>query len=224
MRVSELCIYPVKSCAGVSLSSASIEQKGLAGDRRAMIVDGSGNFLSQRSHPEMTGIKAQWLGENLVLDIKGKIVEVSRSENRLPVTVWRDQVNAQLADPNSQAIISEYLGQSARLVFMDDISNRSSNPDWAKTDVSFADGYPYLIANTASLHAFNTLMEHSVSMKQFRPNIVIDHDTSWAEDSWQSIRVGDIVFDLVKPCSRCEMTNLDPDSGKKKRATMLRGR
>ena len=180
-----------------------------------MIVDESGNFLSQRSNPEMTGIKAQWLGENLVLDIESKIIEVSRSENRLPVTVWRDQVNAQLADPNSQAVISDYLGQPARLVFMDDISKRSSNPDWANTDVSFADGYPFLIANTASLHALNSHMDYSVSMQRFRPNIVIDHDTPWAEDSWQSIRVGDIVFDLVKPSSRCEMTNLDPESGEK---------
>ena len=216
MHVASLHIYPIKSTRGVTVSSAPMQVRGLAGDRRAMIVDAQGKFLTQRSHGRLAQIKAHWLNDHIIIDIGGSVFEASRSESRMPVTVWRDTLEATIADADSNARLTTFLGEPVCLVFMDDHSERHSNPDWGKSDVSFADGYPVLITNPASLEAMNSQLDAPVPMVRFRPNIVIDHDIAWAEDGWKSLQIGGVILDLVKPCTRCEMTNLDPETGEQR--------
>ena len=50
-------------------------------------------------------------------------------------------------------------------------------------------------------------------MGRFRPNLVISGCEPFAEDSWRRIRIGTVAFDVVKPCSRCVFTTVDPDTG-----------
>jgi len=213
VKVAGLHIYPVKSCAGVPLQNATVKVRGLAGDRRAMIIDGNNRFITLRSHNKLAKIKPAIQEDRLRLDINGQSIEPHASDKRTNCVVWKSTVDAVIADPDTNTMISDFLDQSVRLVFMDDQSQRSSNPEWAQSDVSFADGYPYLITNTASLNDLNNYLPDPITMARFRPNIVLDHLIPWAEDGWKTIKIGNVIFDLVKPCTRCEVTNLDPLTG-----------
>ncbi|MGB0907479.1 MAG: MOSC domain-containing protein [Maricaulaceae bacterium] len=213
MQISQLKIYPVKSCQGLSINTAEVRPRGLAGDRRAMVVDSSGTFLSLRSHPKMALIHTRLSGGELTLDMGGKTIPVTLTPRRETVTVWRDQVDARLADDTVNAALSDFLGEELRLAVMDDQSQRPIEADWASGQVSLADAYPILITNTASLAALSGTAGRDLSMDQFRPNIVLDTDQPWGEDGWRSLCIGEIIFDFIKPCTRCVVTTLDTKTG-----------
>jgi uncharacterized protein len=81
----------------------------------------------------------------------------------------------------------------------------------------FADGYPLLVTNIASLADLNQRMQrnaiNAMSMNRFRPNIVIDGLPAWDEDHIETITIGEVELKLVKPCVRCEVTTTDQASG-----------
>ncbi len=222
MRISGLHIYPIKSCCGVTLNSADVKLRGLAYDRRMMIVGSDGVFLSQRTHPKMAQIIPILNGDKYSFLIDGQTVEISWSTDRLLSTVWRSQVDARIASEGVNAVISAFLGEPVQLIKMDGDSHRTSNPDWADTPVSFADGYPVLITTTASLDALNQNLSMSVPMARFRPNIVIENELAWDEDRWKQVQIGDIIFDIVKPCTRCVMTTLNPETGDSEGDALMR--
>ncbi len=214
MIVSELYIHPVKSCRGIAVSSANVEARGLQYDRRAMIVRPDGTFLTQREYGKMAQICPAIENDgSLSLEIGGRSYPVCFTDQRLDVRIWKSELSAIVAKDDINTVLSDFLGAPARLVYMDDHSVRRVNPDWGNSPVSFADGYPILIANSASLSALSDVAGIPLEMQQFRPNIVIHSDQPWAEDGWASVKIGDIIFDLVKPCTRCVMTTLDPISG-----------
>jgi len=114
-----------------------------------------------------------------------------------------------------------------RLVYMDAVAHRPTNPEWAEGhETSFSDGYPVLVTNTASLAAINEHIKQAgyspVGMDRFRPNVVIDADTPWAEDEWNSLQIGEVTLDLVKPCTRCIVTTLDPLTGERRPEPVLK--
>jgi uncharacterized protein YcbX len=135
------------------------------------------------------------------------------------VTVWRFQGSAAWAGDEADAWLSRALEQPSRLAHMDDTSVRAVNPEYGRTEdrVSFADGYPLLLATTASLDALNLAIAQmggeGVPMTRFRPNVVIEGTEPWAEDGWKRVRIGDQEFRVVKPCDRCIMTTIDPERG-----------
>lgn len=213
MKIAELRLYPIKSCRGLSVNNATIEARGFAGDRRAMIVRPDGAALTQRSHPAMAQILVA-LGDPLRLSFAGETVEAAFTETRQSVEVWGDQVSACVADAPVNAALSDFLGEPVQLVIMDDHSDRPTDPAFGpQSQVSFADGYPYLIATTGSLAALQESAGDAMPMDRFRPNIVIETDAPWLEDDWTQLDIGGVVFDLVKPCTRCVMTTLDQETG-----------
>lgn len=213
MLVSDLIIYPVKSCRGLALSSADARARGLQNDRRAMIVDQNGRFLSQRTHSRMAQIIPD-MEDGLHLKIRDKPYRATLTETRRNVSVWRSDVSARMADNDINAALSNFLGQPVTLVMMDADSQRETDPTYAENhEVSFADGFPYLITATASLAALSKTAGEDLSMARFRPNIVIETDEAWAEDDWNTLNIGGITFDIVKPCTRCVMTTLNPKTG-----------
>ena len=230
MRVKSLHIYPVKSGQGIKLQSAELRPRGLAGDRRFMIVDEDGTFITQRQIPKLACLKTGLTRKGLCLSWPGiNDIEVGLpSSVRRDVVVWRSTVSAAIAAPRVNDALSAWLGKSVSLVFMDEASVRTANEKWTSgpSPVSFADGYPLLITTTASLAALNQHVIEggalAVPMTRFRPNIVIDCDTPWAEDNWKQIKIGGVVIDLVKPCTRCIMTTLDQSSGEKQGREPLR--
>jgi uncharacterized protein len=222
MHVSDLFIYPLKSARGIALSSSAVSVFGLVGDRRAMIVDPSGHFITQRELQLLARVEVQPWPTFLRFRMHGSAdidVPPPSPDRRMDVTVWKSIVNAAVADDQTNHALSDLLGREVRLVFFDDAARRNANAEWAgdSTQLAFADGYQILVTTTGSLKALNANLaahgEGSVSMDRFRPNIVIDCDDEWPEDCWSAIEVGGIRLDLVKPCSRCIMTTQDQLTG-----------
>ncbi|WP_112607371.1 MOSC domain-containing protein [Rhizobium sp. WW22] len=222
MRVSDLFIYPLKSARGIAIPSAAVDAFGLAGDRRAMLVDPSGNFITQRELQALARIDIQPAPSHLRLKMEGKpdiLVPPPHPDNRMDIVVWKSAVNASVADEDTNKALSAWMGREVRMVFFDRLAKRIASPEWAGQDtpVTFTDGYQILVTTTGSLKALNANLaahgEGAVGMERFRPNIVIDIDEEWPEDRWAAIEIGGIRLDLVKPCSRCIMTTQDQQTG-----------
>ncbi len=216
--LSAIHIYPVKSCAPLSPREAVVEPRGLAGDRRWMVTNEDGAFLTARKFPQLTLIRAVPDGDELVLDAPDMpTLRLSRPRvtQRIEVTVWRSLVQALPASAEADAWISEYLELPARLVHMDAGCVRPVSLDYGRVgdEVSFADGYPLLLISQAALDALNAKLERPVSMLRFRPGLVVAGTEAHAEDAWQRIRVGTVEFDVVKPCTRCIFTTIDFERG-----------
>ncbi|MGP4750401.1 MOSC domain-containing protein [Agrobacterium pusense] len=220
MRVTELNIYPLKSARGISLPDSAVSAEGLPGDRRAMLVDPSGHFITQRELPAIATVLARHEDGGMLLsrDQHGEIVARPSGE-RMDVAVWKSIVSANMADAVINDTLSAWLGREVKLAFFDNASKRIASLEWTgdETPVTFADGYQILVTTTASLAALNGNMrengEDDVGMERFRPNIVLETDEPWAEDGWAAIEIGGIRFDLVKPCARCIMTTQDQTTG-----------
>lgn len=222
MKVAELNFYPLKSGRGISLNEAVITAAGIPGDRQMMVVDPSGQFITQRELQELAQVvvEPRDVGYRFAVEGKGEIlVAVPPTDRRMDVVVWKSPVSAAIADDGANAILSTWLGREVKLAFFDEKAERIASAEWAGPDtpVTFADGYQVLVTTTGSLAALNADMakngEGAVGMDRFRPNIVLDHDEAWAEDNWEGIEISGIRFDFVKPCARCIMTTQDQQTG-----------
>jgi uncharacterized protein YcbX len=221
MKVTEINIYPIKSTRRIALQESEVLPRGLPWDRRWMLVDAQGRFVTARDYPSLamvqTVLKDGVLqvrvagADALQLPLRPTDGEVAR------VTVWRDQCDAIPAGAQADAWFSDYLGLPCRLVQMTDELVRGVDPDYGRVgdEVSFADGFPLLLISEASLADLNNRLQTPVSMRRFRPNLVVDGERAYAEDQWRRIRVGDVEFEGVKNCSRCVFTTIDPDTGVK---------
>lgn len=232
--------FPVKSCRGHELSSAVVEPWGLGGDRRWLVVGDDGGQLTAREYPNLLLVEPVLRSDGglqlTAPDLPALSVDVPAGDGVVPVRVWRSDLVATPAGPEASAWFSKVVGRPARLVYLDDPTRRRPNPAFAApTDyVSFADGYPLLLATSASLNRLNDWIaegprgeEGPLPMARFRPNVVIDGSLPWAEDGWRRIRIGAAVFRAVKGCDRCVMTMTDPVSaarGKEPIATLARYR
>jgi uncharacterized protein YcbX len=214
INISGLFFYPAKGMGGTALGSAEVQQRGLAGDRRWMAVDAAGRFLSQRSLPRLALLRVEAEPEGLLLRAPGRpdlSVRRPRGGVSSRVAIWRDTVDALPADAAAHRWLSDYLGEPCRLVYMPEESIRPVDPAYG-TDgdhVSFADGYPILLTNEASLAELNRRMGDPLPMDRFRPNLVVTGADAFAEDTWREIRVGAVRMQVVKPCGRCTVTTTD---------------
>ena len=222
MRVTEIKIYPVKGLRGHAVAEAVVEPWGLAGDRRFMVVDEAGRFRTQRELPAMAVVDAAVAPGGLVLTAEGAaplaVAIPGPGAEACDVTVWRDRVAARDAGPDAAAWLSRVLGVPCRLVHLADPANgRPVDPDYgdAADRVSFADGFPLLVTNTASLDDLNGRLAAPVAMDRFRTNVVVSGAEPWAEDGWQDLRIGGIAFAGTKDCARCAVTTVDQDTGRK---------
>ncbi len=218
IKLEEINIYPIKSMGKISLKESKALIRGFEYDRRMMLVDREGQFLSQRRIPEMARFK-------ISIDENGFIVQYDLDNIRIPfklssektrkVTVWDDRIDAPEADNHYNRWFSDHLDQECYLVFMDKISKRPIDPKYAvhNEHVSFADGFPYLITGTESLVDLNQKLETPVPMDRFRPNIVITTDVPFKEDDLNHFYIGEAIFKRVKPCSRCIITTTDQSTG-----------
>ena len=220
MRVSSLHLYPVKGVRAVDVSSAQVELCGFAGDRRWLVTDDDGMFFTQRTCPALATIEAAVTAHGLLLVCGERTCEIvaPQGDVRHAVQIWEDDVEAAYAGDDAAQWLSDVLGRPARLYFMDEPAVRTTSEDFcAAAPVSFADGYPYLLITEASLDALNTAIADkggaAVPMARFRPNMVIEGSDPWADDYWKTVRIGDVVFDIVKPCVRCEVTTRDQATG-----------
>lgn len=221
--VQDIFIYPIKSLGGLRLSEAVVEEKGFQYDRRWMLVNEEGVFLSQRDYPQLALLKVELGVNELVVfrkNEKEKLILVPFEMANGPeimVTIWDDQVLGKVVHPEISTWFSDYLGIEADLVVMPESSHRKVDQRYAVhgESVSFADGMPYLLIGQESLNDLNSRLERPVPMDRFRPNIVFSGGSPFLEDSLREIKIGEVEFQIVKPCARCIMTTVDQKTGKK---------
>ncbi|SIP92961.1 hypothetical protein SAMN05880590_101269 [Rhizobium sp. RU35A] len=229
MRLAALSIYPMKSARGIALAESPIDAMGLAGDRRWMLTDPEGQFITQRELPALARLSVLPTDDGLLLVMDGQdlVVSVPDPQRRSDVVIWKSTVRAAVAEDAANAALSDWLGRPVRLVHFDAQARRMASAEWAGPDspVAFGDGYQVLVTTTGSLAALNADMaahgEAPVGMDRFRPNIVLEHDVAWAEDGWTAIMVGDVELRLVKPCARCIMTTQDQQTGSREGANPM---
>jgi MOSC domain-containing protein len=217
--VTEVWIYPVKACHGISLAEAVVELPGLRHDRRWMVVDEAGKGLTQRDHPELARIAVSISADRIQFRCDGcEELELPLGlplEATVTVTIWGTTVSAASFGSEVDGWFARFLERAVRVVALTESTRRPVDPAFAKNGeiVSFADGYPSLLTAEESLAELNRRLANPVPMNRFRPNIVIRGARPFEEDGWQVLRIGSAEFQAAKPCERCIVTTIDQESG-----------
>jgi len=194
----------------------TLDARGPVGDRRFMIVDPQGRFVTQREAPTLALIRPRLLPGGVSLEAQGRApLTVMGGERREKVSLWRSELEAIDVGDEAAAWLSSVAQRPLRLVAMAEDVVRPIDAPWDQgpTSVAFADGFPLLVTHQASVDELNERLEVPVTMDRFRPNIVIEGGAPWDEDHWSRLTIGSMVIDLVKPCERCKVINVDPQSG-----------
>ncbi len=222
--LSEIWLYPVKSFGGIRVDRWRVDEFGLHMDRRWMVVDSEGHFMTQREYPQMALIRPTLCtgAEGISLALQHpdhgvfEVPSAALDHPRVKVKVWSDRVQASPIGKEVDHWISEAIGVSSRLVwFPDDVMRQVDTRYGQKGDrTAFSDGFPLLLIGQGSLDDLNRRLPQPVPMCRFRPNLVVNGAGPFAEDSWRQIRIGEVSMRVVKPCSRCIITTVDPETGK----------
>ena len=226
IAITTLAIYPVKSLRGIALTEAAVGPRGLRGDRRWLVTDANGDFLTQRQLPAMAQISVSLTDHGIFLTApEMRPCSVSEPDQRGPrcqVRVWQDVCDALAADEAAGAWLTEFLGQACRLVYMPDETCRPIPEDFRRDpreQVSFADGFPILMTSDASLAVLNHRLasrgQDPVPMNRFRPNIVVGGGEAFAEDDYTRVETDAIALRIAKPCERCQVVTTDQQTGER---------
>ena len=219
LTLSQLYVYPIKSCGGVALESAAVDATGMRHDRRWMLVDETGEFLSQRKLPRMALISVRLAPEHLIVGAPGmpdlEVPLEPETGNLVDVCVWGDAGRGVPAGEEADRWFGEFLEFPCRLVYKPDGDVRLVDSMYAEDgdQVGFADGFAFLLISEASLEDLNERLEEPVPMNRFRPNLVVRGCEAYAEDRWSRIRVGAVPFRVAEPCWRCAITLVDQKTG-----------
>jgi len=221
LRLQDIFIYPIKSLGGIRMEEAIVEERGFQHDRRWMLVDQSGRFVSQREFPMLSLLQVELETAGLRVFPKKQpdlnlFIPFNLSEGtEIPVVIWDDRVIAQIVSKSVGRWFSDFLGFEVDLVKMPELAQRKVDARYAVNfeSVSFADGMPYLIIGQASLDELNTRLVQPVPMNRFRPNLVFSGGAPFIEDEIRKIRIGTLDFQLVKPCARCVLTTINQETG-----------
>ena len=225
--VSGLFVHPVKSCAGVALREARLMDTGLDLDRAWMVVDAEGRFVTQREQPRMALVRPQIKVLEVVLRAPGMLalhLGINEVEKPARVQVWGDALDAWDMGDVAGQWFSDFLGRPGlRLARFDPEVTRLASKQWTgevEAPIEFADGFPLLVVGEASLAELNQRLaaagHAAVGIERFRPNIVLAGLQAHDEDRLHELRIataeGEVVLRLVKPCPRCPIPNIDPDT------------
>ncbi|WP_421253553.1 MOSC N-terminal beta barrel domain-containing protein [Aeromonas jandaei] len=210
-RLDSIHLYPIKSTAGMPQARARVTQEGLAGDRRYMVVKPDGTFITARTHPQLQQVVATPVAGGLQLNYPGfeplALQESDFSRDPQATGVWGDRFTALHTTPIADSWLSRVAGEPVALLWLGEESDRFREK--TGTRVSFADGYPLLLISQASLEDLNLRSDALHQMSQFRTNLVASGTRPFEEDSWVRIRIGEVEFQVAKPCSRCIMTTVE---------------
>lgn len=224
LRVAALFRYPLKSAAGVRCREVELDRFGVRDDRRWMIIDPAGSPVTQREAPRLALLRARSAPEGLHLEwgngeARATVEQPGQAVPRVPVTIWGDSLYLPVADDAANAWLAARLGLEVRLAWMPDDAERPVNPRYAKPDdrTSLTDGYPLHIIGSGSMADLNDRLEQPVGVERFRPNIYVEGPPAFDEDSWAKVRIGGAVLRVVKPCPRCAITTVDPETGSRGR-------
>lgn len=218
-QLSEIFIYPIKSLSGIPMPEARVQLRGLQYDRRWMLTDADGIFVTQREFPEMallgTAIEPPFLKvfqknkpqQHILIPLEPDAAGMTKKQ----VQVWSQRCASRQYESDINGWFSDVLGANLFLQYMPDTTRRATDGRYAPKGqyVSFADGFPYLLIGQASLDALNARLEVPVPMDRFRPNFVFTGGTAFAEDEWAQFSVGELQFACSKPCARCPIPTIN---------------
>jgi MOSC domain-containing protein len=215
VTLAGLFVYPVKSCRGIPVDHWDVDEFGLRYDRRFMLVDQAGEFMTQRDHPRLALVSPAIVGDRLQVSAPGmpplELPLDPKPAIMTRVTVWRYSGEATWTGEPAARWFSDFLGIPCSLVHMPAESRRITNPVYDPTGarVSFADAYPILVISEESLADLNRRLTQPLPMNRFRPNLTLSGGGPYAEDRWRQIQIGSVILNLVKPCDRCVITTTD---------------
>jgi uncharacterized protein YcbX len=218
-QITALHVYPIKSCRGVAVQSLDLDRLGPANDRRFMLVNGAGRFVTQREHHALALVTVRLSADMLEVEAPGApplSLKLGAAASTRPVVVWRFETEALDCGDAAAAWFSGYLGVPVRVVEFDRSRFRAANPDRAPEGSSaglFSDGYPVLLATEASLADLNARLTTPLPMDRFRPNVVVSGTAPFEEDLWTNLRIGEVTFRVAKSCERCVITTVDQETG-----------
>ena len=218
--LASIHVYPIKSLGGFSVQEVRLTDRGLEHDRRWMLIDPEGRFLTQRECPAMAGLHCAPYGNSFrVNDTRsGNSIDMPWSladAERVIAKVWDDEVQLMLGSVIMHHWFSEALQRPVRLAYMPDSTIRNTDPVYADVHVALNDGYPALIISQASLDELNARLETPMPMDRFRPNFVIAGGVPFQEDDWTTIIIDEEHFSIVKPCARCVIITTDQQTGER---------
>jgi len=219
MIVNALYTYPVKSLAGIRIDHARLLNTGFEFDRRWMVIEPNGTFVTQRSCPQMSLVQARLENEQLVLSTFGmediEVPSPNEDDPRTSVEVWGDRVNAIVHGMHINSWLSDALGRECKLAYFPASETRACDPHVAQEGDStlFADGFPLLLTNQASLDDLNHRLSQRVGMERFRPNIIIEGQVPFEEDHWRKVEVNGVSLRFAQRCPRCSVPTVNPDTG-----------
>jgi uncharacterized protein len=231
IRVAAITVHPLKGAAGIQVDDWPLDAFGLRWDRRWVLVDDEGVFLSQRAHPRLALVRPRLVdrdgapatecerasGLRLELPDGGmaNLALLPARGDEVRVRIWRDRVSGLAPGGEADRQLSRFLDTPVRAVVLPEDGDRPVDPGYARdARVAFADGFPVLLLSVESLEELNRRLSEPVPMDRFRPNLVVQGvGAPHAEDGWRRIRIGDVPFDVVKPCARCAVTTVDQRSG-----------
>lgn len=227
LTLSKIFIYPIKSLGGISLYDALVEQRGLQYDRRMMIVDKNGVFITQRDFPQMALLKTN-IADNILTVFHSKskhsitlplIFNKNVRFSKMVVRIWDDICEASVVSKEANEFFSDMLGTKCTLVYMPENVRRIVDPKKQYVNeehtVSFADGYPFLMIGQSSLDELNRRLQNPLPINRFRPNFVFTGGQAFEEDGWTDFLIGQLKFRAVKPCARCVITTTDQDTAER---------
>lgn len=222
LNLSEIFIYPIKSLGGISFDSTVVEERGLKFDRRWMLVDEHGRFLTQREHSQMALINVSITKEGLFVKHKKNnsslhIPSEPQTKDFVKVIIWDDLCSAVRISKEIDMWFSDLLGFKCSLIYMPDEQRRLVEKKYIEEEhiVSFADAYPYLIIGQSSLDDLNARLKTALPMNRFRPNFVFTGGNPYEEDNWKEFIIGNVKFKAVKPCARCIITTTNQDTAER---------
>jgi uncharacterized protein len=203
VRLASIHVYPVKGARGISLEASDVLMSGLRHDRRFMLVDADGAFMTQRRHPKLALVDVALGADAITIDREVEVPLVFPSSlARTKVTVWKDEVDAVAVPGRASQWLSDRLGVACTLYWMP--------PDVARC--GFADAFPVLVATLASLADLNARLDTPVPMNRFRPNLVVEGGAAFDEERFDAVTIGSVRMTLPKRCDRCEVTMVDQDT------------
>lgn len=213
--LSQLFVYPVKSATGIALPAARVDARGLEHDRRWMVVDPTGMLVTLRERPDLAHVRTRLGVDCLRLDAPGmpplELPLVLATGTPTIAIMWTTPVDALVVEA-ATAWISTYLAGDYRLVYMPDSSDRPYH-DRTDTPLSFVDGNPLSLVSEASLDDLNGRLAEPVDLRNFRHNLIVSGCEAYAEDGWETIKIGSLRLERLGACVRCMLVNVDPDTG-----------
>jgi len=212
--VKEIIIYPVKGLGGISLPSAQTLTEGFEHDRRWMIINDDGKFMSQREHASMALFQASIKDKGVLISYKEKEILIPFNEyleEPIKVSVWNSSFKANEVSKEISQWFRDQLQMEVRLVAMTEISKRYKRlfTKPFSTHVSFADGYPYLVLGDKSLDYLNEKLDTPVTMDRFRANIIVSTQSPHEEDEWEQFNLPNTQMKVIKPCARCQVVTIN---------------